>query len=141
MLFTGGNTSKAWCVDATQCVSALAPLASPTFTGNTTVASFTNTPTSVSTQAFNGALGNIFTRVLSASETFTQSGFTTGQTFIVKVQQASGQSYTVTWWAGVTWITYGATAPIQTKTSLGYTTYGFVTTGTNTFDGYLISSQ
>jgi hypothetical protein len=90
--------------------------------------------TAMSTQALDGTLGNIFNRTLGASETFTQSGFATGQCFIVKVKQGSGTSYTVTWFATVTWITSGATAPVQTVVSNGYTTYGFICTGSNTFD-------
>ena len=107
----------------------------PTFLGTI------QTISTVSAQAFDGSLGNMFTRTLAASETFTQSNFSTGQNFIVKVKQGSGTTYTVTWWSGVTWITSGATAPVQTTTTNGYTTYGFTCTGTNTFDGYLVATQ
>lgn len=101
----------------------------------------TATIVTVSAQAFDGTLGNIFTRTLAGSETFTQSGFTTGQCFMVRVQQGSGTSYTVTWWSGVTWITSGAAAPVQTTTSNGYTTYGFICTASNNFDGYYMATQ
>lgn len=107
----------------------------PTFKGTI------QTITAVAAQAFDGSTGNMFTRTLAASETFTQSNFSTGQNFIVKVKQGSGTSYTVTWWSGITWITSGGTAPTQTTTSNGYTTYGFTCTGSNTFDGYLIATQ
>jgi len=92
-------------------------------------------------QAIDGSLANTFTRTLAASEVFTQSNFSTGQYFMVKVRQGSGTSYTVTWFSGITWITTGAVAPVQTTTSNGYTTYGFLCTGTNTFDGYLVATQ
>ena len=97
--------------------------------------------TAMSAQAIDGTLGNIFTRTLAASETFTQSGFTAGRTFIVEVKQGTGESFTVTWFAGVTWIRVGAAAPTQTTTSDGVSTYGFRCTGTNTFRGYLIATQ
>lgn len=92
-------------------------------------------------QALDGSASNIFTRTLAGSEVFTQSGFSTGQVFMAKVKQGSGTTYTVTWFATVTWITTGATAPVQTTTSNGYTTYGFVCTGANTFDGYLVGTS
>lgn len=107
----------------------------PTFKGTI------QTITAVAAQAFDGSTGNMFTRTLAASETFTQSNFSTGQNFIVRVKQGSGTSYTVTWWSGITWITSGGTAPTQTTTSNGYTTYGFTCTGSNTFDGYLVATQ
>lgn len=95
----------------------------------------------MSTQAIDGTLGSIFTRTLAANETFTQSGFTAGRVFMVELKQGSGTSYTATWFSGITWITGGATAPIQTTVTNGTTTYGFRCTGTNTFLGYLIASQ
>lgn len=97
--------------------------------------------TAMAAQAVDGTAGSIFTRTLASSETFTQSGFTTGRVFMVEVKQGAGTSYTVTWFAGITWITAGATAPVQTTTTNGTTTYGFRCTGTNTFLGYLVSSQ
>lgn len=95
----------------------------------------------VSAQAFDGSLGNIFTRTLGGSETFTQSNFSVGQCFIVRVQQGSGSTFTVTWWGAINWITSGAAAPVQTTTSSGYTTYGFVCTASNNFDGYFMATQ
>ncbi len=112
-----------------------------TFTGVTTLAKVVQTVTAMSAQALDGTLGNVFTRTLAGSETFTQSGFTAGQCFMVEVTQGSGTSFTVTWFAGVTWVTAGATAPTQTVTSSGITTYGFRCTGSNTFLGYLIGTQ
>lgn len=107
----------------------------PTFTGSIQVI------TAMAAQALDGSLGNIFTRTLAGSEVFTQSNFSIGQPVIVKVRQGSGTTYTVTWFGGITWITPGALAPVQTITSNGYTSYGFVCTGSNTFDGYLLASQ
>lgn len=97
--------------------------------------------TAMAAQAIQGGLGNIFTRTLAGNETFTQSGFTTGRTFLVEVTQGSGTAYTVTWFSGITWVIFGGAAPIQTTTSNGITTYGFRCTGTNTFLGYLVATQ
>jgi len=112
-----------------------------TFTGAKTFAKNVQTVTAMGAQALDGSLGNVFTRTLANSETFTQSNFSAGQCFIVEVTQGSGTSYTVTWFSGVTWVTSGATAPVQTTTSSGITTYGFRCTGTNTFLGYLVGTQ
>lgn len=119
----------------------LAILGANTFTGLQTFVPTAQTVTAMAAQALNGSLGNVFTRTLAGNETFTQSNFTVGQFFIVRVKQGSGTSYAVTWFATINWITPGATAPVQTVTTNGYTTYGFMCTGSNTFDGYLISSQ
>jgi hypothetical protein len=133
---TGDNaTNSTYTTLATTIATANTWSAAQTFT------KVIQTVTAMGAQALDGTLGNIFTRTLGASETFTQSGFSVGQCFIVKVKQGSGTSYTVTWFATVTWITSGGTAPVQTTTTNGYTTYGFVCTGSNTFDGYLVGTQ
>lgn len=107
----------------------------PTFVGTI------QTVTAMAAQALDGNTGNVFTRTLGTNETFTQSNFSTGQFFIVEVKQGSGTTYTVTWFSGITWVTSGATAPVQTTTTNGYTTYGFRCTGSNTFLGYLVGTQ
>jgi hypothetical protein len=109
--------------------------------GALTVGKVIQTVTPMGAQALDGTLGNIFTRTLGASETFTQSGFSAGQCFMVVVKQGTGQTYTVTWFATVTWLTSGGTAPVQTTVSNGYTSYGFRCTGSNTFEGYLIATN
>lgn len=111
-----------------------------TFSGTTAKATL-QTITAMGAQAIDGSLGNVFTRTLAASETFTQSNFSTGQCCLVEVKQGSGTSYTVTWFSGITWLTTGGTAPVQTTTSNGYTTYGLRCTGTNTFLGYLVGTN
>ncbi len=133
-----GNTFKinGNAVSAVTGTGATVALASkPTFVGTVQTISV------MSAQAVDGSLGSVFTRTLAGNETFTQSNFSTGQFFLVKVKQGSGTSYTVTWFSTITWITSGGTAPVQTSTSNGYTTYGIECTGSNTFDGYLVSTQ
>lgn len=84
---------------------------------------------------------NAFYGTLSGATTFSVSNVTTGQCFMVAVQQGSGTTYTNTWFSTVTWVTSGGTAPVQTTTSNGWTTYGFQCTGTNTYLGYLIGTN
>lgn len=121
-----------------------------TLTNKTLTAPILNKPTVnasvqavqvMSAQALDGSTANIFTRTLAGSETFTQSNFVAGQVFMVEVKQGSGSTYTVTWFSGVTWVTNGATAPVQTTVSNGFTTYGFRCYGTNLFYGYLVGSN
>lgn len=107
----------------------------PTFVGTI------QTVTAMGAQALDGSTANVFTRTLAGSETFTQSNFSTGQCFMVEVKQGSGTTFTVTWFSGITWVTSGATAPVQTTTTNGFTTYGFRCTGSNTFLGYLIGTN
>lgn len=87
------------------------------------------------------SVANVFAITLSGNTTYSISNVTTGQVFMVEVKQGSGTTYTNTWFSTVTWVTGGATAPVETTTSNGYTTYGFRCTGTNTYLGYLIGTS
>lgn len=109
--------------------------AKPTFVGTI------QTVTAMGAQALDGSLGNVFTRTLAGNETFTQSNFSTGQCFMVEVTNAAGGGDTVTWFSTVTWVTVGATAPVQAAGASAVTTYGFRCTGSNTFLGYVIGTQ
>lgn len=112
-----------------------------TVTGAKTFQKIINTVTAMGAQALDGSTANIFTRTLAGNEIFTQSNFSTGQCFMVIVKQGSGTSYTVTWFSTIVWITSGGTAPVQTTTTNGFTSYGFRCTGSNTFEGYLIGTN
>jgi hypothetical protein len=91
------------------------------------------TVTPMGAQALDGTLGNVFTRTLAGDEVFTQSGFTAGQCFMVEVTAV----HIITWFAGITWITTGATKPTQGAITI----YGFRCTGANTFIGMLVATQ
>lgn len=110
---------------------------------NKTITSPINTVQALSgtTPTINLANGNIITLTMTGSTTWSISNASTGMVFLVRVQQGSGTTYTNTWFSGVTWITSGATAPVETTTSNGVTTYGFVVTGANTYDGYLVGTS
>ncbi len=93
------------------------------------------------TPTLNCVSDNVFTITLSGNTTFAVSNVTAGQVFMVEVQQGSGTTYTNTWFSGITWVTSGASAPIQTSVSNGITTYGFRCTGSNTYLGYLVGTN
>jgi hypothetical protein len=142
---SGGTVTTVSVVTANGISGSVAnPTTTPAITlslGAITPTKITATVVSMSAQALNGTAGNVFTRTLAGSETFTQSGFTTGQCFMVEVTQGSGTSYTVNWFSGITWVATGSFAPVQTTTSNGITTYGFRCIGSNLFLGYLIGTQ
>lgn len=83
----------------------------------------------------------IFEITLTGNTTYSIINATVGQIFIVRVKQGSGTTYTNTWFSTVTWVATGGTAPVQTTTSNGITTYGFVCRAANTYDGYLLGSS
>jgi len=70
-------------------------------------------------------LGNLFTKTISTTSTFTVSNTPTAGTvasFIFEV--INGGSYSITWWSGVRWV--GGGAPVLTTTgkdSLGFYTH------------------
>ena len=83
----------------------------------------------------------IFTITLSGNTTYSISNVTAPWIFMVEVKQGSGTTYTNTWFSGVTWVSSGATAPVQTTTSNGYTVYGFRALTASTFLGYLVGTN
>lgn len=95
------------------------------------------TPTATCT----GLNNIIFTITLSGNTTYSISGAQAGQILMFEVKQGSGTTYTNTWFSGVTWVTSGAVAPVQTTTTNGYTTYGFRVLSSSTFLGYLVGSN
>lgn len=117
-------------------------LTSPTV-NTPTIKSATQTSVTLSgtTPTINLNNGNVFYLTMSGSTTYTASNTVKDQFFIVEVTQGSGTTYTNTWFSGITWITSGGTAPVQTATSNGITTYGFHCTGSSTYNGYLVGTN
>lgn len=112
-------------------------LTKPTINGSTpAVTAFSGTSPTLDL-----SVSNIFSGTLTGNTTFAVSNVSTGQVFMVEVKQGAGTTYTNTWFSTVTWVTSGATAPTQTTTSNGYTTYGFRCTGSNAYLGYLVGSS
>jgi len=72
--------------------------------------------------------------------TFTITGATSSQPFIISVLQGSGTVSTIAaWFATVRWA--GGTAPTLTATLNKRDTFGFIRTGTNTYDGFIIGQN
>lgn len=83
----------------------------------------------------------IFTITLSGNTTYSISNVTAPWVFMVEVKQGSGTTWTNTWFSTVTWVTPGATAPVQTTTSNGYTVYGFRALTASTFLGFNVGTN
>jgi hypothetical protein len=72
--------------------------------------------------------------------TFTVSNATNNQPFIVSILQGSGTVSTITgWFATVRWA--GGATPVLTATLDKRDTFGFIRTGANTYDGFIIGQN
>jgi hypothetical protein len=87
-------------------LTGVAPLASPTFTGDATFANVVETVYNLTGTAIDASNGNIQYKTISANTTFTDS-LATGESVILRL--ASASSYTITW-PTMTWIKVGGTA-------------------------------
>jgi len=92
------------------------------------------------TVTFDLSQGNLQKVTLGGNRTLAVSNVSTGQCFIIKLIQDATGSRTVTWWSGITWITSGGTAPTLQTAAGKIDTLGFICTGTNTYDGYVVGS-
>ena len=61
-----------------------------------------------------------------------------GQCFMIRLVQDGSGSRTVTWWSGITWITSDGNAPTLKTAGGKVDTLGFLKTGANAFDGYIM---
>lgn len=72
--------------------------------------------------------------------TFTIAGATNSQKFIVSILQGGTTVSTITaWFASVRWV--GGTIPTLTATLNKRDTFGFIRTGANTYDGFIIGQN
>ncbi len=96
--------------------------------------------TGTGTVTFNLATSNRHKCSLNGSCTFAVSNATVGQDF--KIRIAITGSFTIAWFAGITWITgVGAAAPTLPTVSGNVIVVMFECTGTNTYDGYLLGTS
>jgi hypothetical protein len=93
-----------------------------------------------STITFNLATSNTHTCILGGNRTFALSNPTPGQKFLIRVGQPStGGPFSPTWFTTIRWA--GGTAPTLTTTNSKYDTFGFLCTGSGTYDGYVIGKD
>jgi hypothetical protein len=71
--------------------------------------------------------------------TFTMTGATNNQPFVVSILQGAVVSTITAWFATIRWA--GGTAPTLTATVAKRDTFGFIRTGANTYDGFVIGQN
>ena len=75
------------------------------------------------------AASNIHSVTLGDNRTLAVSNVSTGQAFVIILQQDGSGSRTVTWWSNIKWVT--ATAPTLTTTASRWDIFSFIYDGTN----------
>lgn len=79
------------------------------------------------------------TVTLGGNRTLALSGATTGMVFIISLLQDGTGSRTVTWWDTIRWA--GGSAPTLTTTASKRDTFGFICTGEDTYDGFIVGQN
>lgn len=92
-----------------------------------------------STITFDLNVANIHKVTLGGNRTLAISNETAGQVFIIRLLQDATGSRTVTWFSTIRWA--GGTAPTLTTTASKADVFGFLCTGTGTYDGFLIGQN
>lgn len=88
------------------------------------------------TVTFSMAASNMHTVTLGGNRTLAVSNVTTGQCFIINLVQDGTGSRTVTWFTTIRWA--GGSAPTLTTTASKRDVFGFICTGTDTYDGFIV---
>ena len=100
----------------------------------------TYTPSGGGTATLDLSLANInYVTMPAGNVTIALSSATTGQVFMVRILQDSGGSRTVTWFSTIRWA--GGSVPTLTTTANKADVFGFVVTGSNTYDGFVVGQN
>ena len=100
----------------------------------------TYTPGVAGTATLDLALANEHRITMPAGNiTIALSNDTNGQKFIISVLQDATGSRTVTWFTTIRWA--GGAAPTLTTTASKRDTFGFIRSGTGTYDGFVIGQS
>ena len=91
------------------------------------------------TITFDISQGNKQKVTLGGNRTLAVSNVKDGQVFIIKLTQDATGSRTVTWWSGISWV--NGEVPTLTTTANKSDVFGFVQTGTNTYDGFIVGME
>ncbi len=97
----------------------------------------TYTPAGAGTATLDLSLSNDHRITMPAGNiTIAVSNAVNGKKFILSITQDSGGSRTVTWFSTIRWV--GGSAPTLTTTGNKRDVFGFICTGTATFDGFVV---
>lgn len=100
----------------------------------------TYAPSAAATATLDLSLANEHRITMPAGNiTIALSNDTNGQKFIVSILQDSGGSRTVTWFTTIRWA--GGSAPTLTTTASKRDVFGFIRTGSGTYDGFVIGQN
>ncbi len=100
----------------------------------------TYSPTGGGTATLDLSLSNQhFITMPAGNATIALSNETNNQTFIVTITQDSVGSRTVTWFTTIKWA--GGSAPTLTTTANKRDVFGFVRTGSGTYDGFVVGQN
>lgn len=91
------------------------------------------------TITFNLATSNKHTVTLGGNRTLALSNPAVGQVFMISLVQDGTGSRTVTWFTTIRWA--GGSAPTLTTTANKRDTFGFICTGSGTYDGFIIGQN
>lgn len=130
-----------------------ATVGTPAITGGTQTAVLSVTRT-IGSAVYSGTVSGTTTLNLSTATrhlvnmpnsagavTLAVSNVSANQPFLVEVVQGTAGNGTITWFSTISWLNSGTSAPTQGTTPSRKSTYGFMPTSTNTFDGYLLGNQ
>lgn len=133
-LFSHSSSESVRCV----CPSAEMDTWSAYLTGIRTVTTYSPAP--AATQDLDGtATSQFFITMPAGNITLTESNMSLGQVFTVGITQDGVGSRTVTWFNTIRWVS--GVEPVLTIVANKRDTFGFICTGTNTFDGYVIGQN
>ena len=107
-------------------------------TVNGLVGAFT-TDTDGTTITFDMSASNVHTVTLGGNRTLAVSNTSTGQAFIIRLIQDGTGNRTVTWFSTIKWA--GGSVPTLTTTANKIDVLGFITTGSNTYDGFIVGQN
>ena len=93
------------------------------------------TATDGATVTFDLSKGNIHEVTLGGNRTLALSNVSVGQCFIIRLIQDGTGSRTATWFSTIRWF---PSAPTLTTTASKIDALGFICTGTNTYDGFIV---
>lgn len=100
----------------------------------------TYTPSGGGTATLDLSLANLnYITMPAGNITIALSNATVGQVFIIRILQDSGGSRTVSWFTTIKWA--GGTTPTLTTTANKADTFGFIVTGSGTYDGYIVGQN
>lgn len=97
------------------------------------------TATDGATVTFDLSSGRKQNVVLGGNRTLALSNAVTGMVFLLSLTQDGTGSRTVTWFSTIRWS--GGTVPTLTTTLNKRDTFGFICTGSNTYDGFVIGQN